>query len=195
MTDRNERCKDEPDRLARWCRRVPVRLLAIISVLGIASCSGKREPDANGNMTMRPSITYLHLLKHTPFFTALTKSQLQWVIDHSREWEADSGAVIAKCEGMADHGAPYWILLDGGWQIEFKGETYPSGHADPGKWFRAANVPADGCRLVTNARSYVMRIEYPDMQSMLDQEFAFRPHLETGVSYYKSIFGNSDKER
>ena len=30
---------------------------------------------------MEPSVTYLHLLKHTPFFTSLTTAQLRWVIE------------------------------------------------------------------------------------------------------------------
>lgn len=188
MVSRDNSHERERGRWARWFRRLSIPLLALVSVLGLASCGGKREPDAVRNMTMKPSITYLHLLRHTPFFTALTTAQLQWVIDHSREWEADSGAVIAKCDGAADPEAPYWILLDGGWQVEFKGQTFRSGHADPGKWFRSVDVPGGACALVTNEHSYVMRIERHDMQAMLDQGLGFRTHLDIGDAYYRSVF-------
>jgi hypothetical protein len=170
-----------------WCARLTVRLLALLAALGMASCGGKREADAAQKMTMRPSITYQHLLRHTPFFTALSKAQLQWVIDHSREWEADAGAVIATCDGAADPNAPYWILLDGGWQIEYRDKTFRSGNADPGKWFSAAEANVQSCSLVVNEHSYVMRIQRSDMQQMFDRGFAFQTHIDSGTSYYRAI--------
>ncbi|MEM5340615.1 hypothetical protein [Paraburkholderia azotifigens] len=168
--------------------RLRVPLLALLAALGMASCGGKRETDAAQKMTMRPSITYLHLLQHTPFFTALSRSQLQWVIDHSREWEADTGAVIAKCNGAADPNAPYWILLDGGWQIEYRDKLLRSGNAESGKWFSAADANAQSCSLVVNEHSYVMRIQRSDMQQMLDRGFGFHTHIDSGASYYREIF-------
>ncbi|BAX63729.1 hypothetical protein BSFP_066020 [Burkholderia stabilis] len=179
-----------PGGAARWRRRLSTSLLTLIAVSGLASCGGKREPDAARKMTMRPSVTYLHLLRHTPFFTALSTAQLQWVIDHSREWEADAGAVIATCDQDVDPDAPYWILLDGGWQVEYAGRTFQSGHADPGKWFSAAETQRKSCVLVTNQHSYVMRIKRADMLAMLDQQFGFGAHLGSGIGYYRSIFGD-----
>lgn len=183
--------KPAPGRRARWRLRLPVPLLALVAAVGMVSCGGKREADAAEKMTMRPSITYLHLLKHTPFFTALTETQLQWVIDHSREWEADTGAVIAKCDGETDPDAPYWVLLDGGWQVESGGQKFRSGHADAGKWFSAAEVNGRSCSLVTNEHSYVMRIERKAMQDMLDQGMGFHAHLDSGITYYRAIFGGN----
>lgn len=182
-----------PGGAARWRRRLSASLMTLIALCGLASCGAKREPDAAQKMTMRPSVTYLHLLRHTPFFTALSTAQLQWVIDHSREWEADAGAVIAACGHDAEPDAPYWILLDGGWQVEQAGHAFPSGHADPGKWFSAAEVQGEPCALVTNEYSYVMRIERADMLAMLDQKFGFRSHMNSGIDYYRSIFGNRDE--
>lgn len=89
--------------------------------LGAAACGGTHEQDAVGRMTMRSAVTYRLLLRNTPFFTALSTEQLQWVIRHSHEWAADAGAVIAKCEGARASDAPYWILLDRGWQVETGG--------------------------------------------------------------------------
>jgi hypothetical protein len=171
-------------------QRLSAFILTLIAVLGLASCGGKREPDAAQKMTMKPSITYLHLLRHTPFFTALSTAQLQWVIDRSHEWEADAGAVIAKCDHGVEPDAPYWILLDGGWQVEHAGSTFRSGHAAPGKWFSAAEAQGESCVLMTNEHSYVMRIERADMLAMLDQQFGFRTHLDRGIDYYRSIFGD-----
>jgi len=171
-----------------WRARVTVPLLALFAAFGMASCGGKREPDAAQKMTMRPSITYLHLLQHTPFFTALSKAQLQWVIDHSQEWEADTGAVIANCDGAAESNAPYWILLDGGWQIEYGDKTFRSGNADPGKWFSAVDVNEKSCSLVVNEHSYVMRIQRGDMQQMLGRGFEFQTHIRSGTAHYRAIF-------
>ncbi|MBP3364603.1 MAG: hypothetical protein J6L74_12550, partial [Pseudomonas sp.] len=70
--------------------------LTVLTTMGFAACGDHRTPDAMQEMTMKPSITYLHLLRHTPFFTSLTTEQLRWVIDHSNEWETEAGAVIAK---------------------------------------------------------------------------------------------------
>ena len=64
---------------------------AALLPLLVAACDARQQPpDAcltTRSTTMEPSVTYLHLLKHTPFFTNLTTAQLRWVIDHSREWE------------------------------------------------------------------------------------------------------------
>jgi hypothetical protein len=91
---------------------------------------------------MKPSTTYLHLLRHTPFFTSLTTVQLRWTIAHSREWEAQSGTVIVE-SATSQPTDDIWILLDGGWQVEAGGRVYPAGHADPGKWFSAAQASGD----------------------------------------------------
>ncbi|MCW5655834.1 hypothetical protein [Hydrogenophaga sp.] len=78
----------------------PSRAAAIatftISVL-VAACSwpGRAVDDAPENATMKPSVTYLHLLRHTPMFTQLDTFQLRWTIERSREWEARPGTVVS----------------------------------------------------------------------------------------------------
>jgi hypothetical protein len=162
----------------------------------IAACDARQQtqpPDTSvttRSTEMKPSVTYLHLLKHTPFFTSLTTEQLRWVISHSHEWEAQPGTVVAQCGGIAQ-GTPgdqgMWILLDGGWQIEYGQHAYPAGHASAGKWFSAA-VTGKACRLVTTEHSYVMKIERADFDAMLEQGFAFGPHLDAGRRYYSELF-------
>ncbi|NWA04635.1 hypothetical protein [Pseudomonas gingeri] len=137
---------------------------------------------------MKPSITYLHLLRHTPFFTALSSDQLQWVIDHSQEWETENGSVIVRSDQANASAADYWILLDGGWQLEHAGHGFPSGHAAPGKWFNLREAQGSDCVLSTTEHSYVMRITEADMQVMLEKGFAFGHHLGSGHAYYGSIF-------
>lgn len=139
-------------------------------------------------MTMRPSITYLHLLRHTPFFTSLSTEQLQWVIDHSNEWEADTGAVVAKHDAQGSSDTDYWVLLNGGWRVDAGGKSYPSGHADPGKWFNALESRGKSFALVTTEHSYVMRIPEVEMKTMLDRGFAFDAHLEQGRAFYQQMF-------
>ncbi|CAE6840889.1 cyclic nucleotide-binding domain-containing protein [Paraburkholderia haematera] len=167
---------------------------AVLLPFLIAACDAKpQSPDASITMQsteMKPSVTYLHLLKHTPFFTNLTTGQLRWVIGHSHEWEAQPGTVVVQCDGSAHSAASdqgMWILLDGGWQIEYGQHSYPAGHASAGKWFSAA-VTDRPCSLVTTEHSYVMKIERADFDAMLEQGFAFSAHLDTGRRYYSELF-------
>ncbi len=137
---------------------------------------------------MKPSITYLHLLRHTPFFTALSTDQLQWVIDHSREWQAQGGELITSCDDGKAMAKDDWVLLDGGWALEHDGRSFPSGHADPGKWFSADVAEGAACSLVATGNSYVMQIAAADMRDMLAKGFAFDAHLDSGRTYYRAIF-------
>lgn len=135
---------------------------------------------------MKQSVTYLHLLRHTPFFTALDREQLQYVIAHSTEWEARAGQVISTGAEAGDY---MWVLLDGGWQVEQAGRTSPSGHDDPGKWYGgvpSAMPPAES-RLVANQRSYVMRIARRDLEQMLSRGFDFGRHLQQGAGFYAGL--------
>lgn len=136
---------------------------------------------------MKPSITYLHLLRHTPFFTLLSADQLRWTIEHSKEWEAQPRTEVVACSaGDERPDDAIWILLDGRWQLEKSGRDHVSGHADPGKWFSASAMRGP-CRLVTTEQSYVMRITRSDMEEMLKRGFAFQDHLHEGRAYYEAI--------
>jgi hypothetical protein len=132
---------------------------------------------------MKKSVTYLHLLKKTPFFTRLDKRQLKWVIDHSSEWEAQAGMEVSNRLDANDH---IWVLLDGGWQVEQGGQVLKAGHADPAKWYGGRHVallPADS-RLIANQHSYVMRIARADFDEMLGRQFDFAEHLRQGEAFY-----------
>ncbi|WP_205807795.1 hypothetical protein [Burkholderia sp. Ac-20365] len=163
--------------------------IAAVSALSIAGC-GRVDVANNVSETrpmMTPSVTYLYLLRNTPFFKGLGDDQLRWAIKHSREWEAAPRTVVATCDPAAADNHDIWILLDGGWQVETNGRTFPAGHADPGKWFSGAVTTGD-CRLVTTEHSYVMKITRTDMDDMLARGFAFTNHLEQGEAYYSTIF-------
>ncbi|NPT34172.1 hypothetical protein GNZ11_06555 [Paraburkholderia xenovorans] len=167
---------------------------AILLPVLTGACEPQPQPsDASvttRSTTMKPSVTYLHLLKHTPFFTRLTTDQLRWVIAHSHEWEAQASTVVAQCTNDATtaRDQSIWILLDGGWQIETGQVVFASGHASAGKWFSAAVATGTSCRLVTTEHSYVMKIERADFDAMLAQGFAFGPHLDAGRRYYSELF-------
>jgi hypothetical protein len=164
-----------------------VVLVPCAAVLLLAACTRFGNASSKG-IRMKPSVTYLRLLRHTPFFTALDDEQLRWIIGLSHEWEAEAGATVATCGAEATgSGDPYWILLDGHWQLEESGRNHVSGHADPGKWFSASAVRGD-CRLVTTEHSYVMKIERKDMDAMLARGFAFATHLRVGQAYYDQLF-------
>jgi hypothetical protein len=138
------------------------------------------------DMAMIPQTTYLHLLKNTPFFTALTRPQLRWVIDHSQEWEAQAGAVIASSAKSAPPSADLWILLDGRWRLDVAGKQNAAGNADPGKWFSDRET-VHAYQLVSTQKSYVMRISQIDMNEMLMQGFDFGTHLADGKAYYQAL--------
>jgi hypothetical protein len=143
---------------------------------------------------LKKSVTWLHLLRHTPFFTGLDKQQLRWVIDHSSEWEVQAGTVVAKVGTGQPLTEDIWILLDGRWQVEVEGRAFPSGHADSGKWYSAVDVGSSS-RLITTEKSYVMRIERRDMQQMLNQGFAFNTHLKAGMDFYAGLFAQAGSRR
>ena len=159
--------------------------LYLFLLLGLNACSKQPIADAAGNFTMTPSVTYLHLLRHTPFFTALNSEQLKWVIEHSEEWAVITGGVITTHKGDPN----YWILLDGGWQLSCDPKNHPSKHDDAGKWFNP-KVTNEDCELIATSPSYVMRIKAEDMQNMLNKDFAFNTHIDIGLSHYQTIFPN-----
>jgi len=166
----------------------PVPLALAFASCVLAACTvlsngSQRKHD----VAMVPQTTYLHLLKNTPFFTALTREQLKWVIGHSREWKAMAGTVVGSCATGEPAQDDLWVLLDGGWQIEIGGKPHASKNSDAGKWF-SATVAKQPCQLVTTERSFVMKITRHDMDEMLSMGFAFGPHLETGQAYYRSLF-------
>jgi hypothetical protein len=162
---------------------------AWLSLLVLSAACGRQGYADQESNTMKASTTYLYLLRKTPFFTGLNTGQMRWTIDHSREWEAQAGTVVANCSSVrkADE---FWILLDGRWQVEHDGHTYPAGHADAGKWFSASETQGD-CRLITTEHSYVMKITRADMNDMLIRGFAFNMHLQQGRDYYREMFARA----
>lgn len=42
-------------------------------------------------------------------------------------------------------------------------------------------------RVVATASSYVMQIQQPDLDEMLKRGFAFGPHLQAGLDFYRSL--------
>lgn len=133
---------------------------------------------------MTPSVTHLHLLAKVPFFDALSRDRLQWVIDHSREWSAAAGAEIAATGAGADR---FWVLLDGGWRVEQGGRSVGAGHADPAKWYggRAMLALGGSTRLVATMHSYVIEIAQPDLDEMVRSGFEIEAHLQRGLQFYE----------
>lgn len=160
--------------------------MLLTGAFALSACAQKPSVPPPGP-GMNPSVTYLNLLAKTPFFTAMSREQLQWVIDHSREWSVMPGAEIASDSRGPDS---FWVLLDGGWQVEHAGQSFKAGHADPAKWYGGRDMSAlaiGGTRLVATAKSYVMQIQQSDLNEMIQRGFAFGPHLEAGTAFYHSL--------
>lgn len=166
------------------------RLLALgLGGLAIIGCLPQAPTDdetAYQDSRMKASVTYLHLLRHTPFFTKLDDEQLKWVIKHSREWDASAGTVIDGRAAGVSPSSDHWILLDGRWQIETRTSSFTAGNDDPGKWYQPSATRSEN-RLVTAERSYVMRIKAADMKEMLAKGFQFDSHLSVGQDWYSHI--------
>lgn len=161
-------------------------LLLMAAAVPLSGCAQKPSVPAPGP-GMSASVTYLHLLANVPFFTALSREQLQWVIDHSREWSVVPGAEIATSARGADS---FWVLLDGGWMVEHAGQSIKAGHADPAKWYGGREMSAlaiGETRLVATAKSYVMQIQQADLDEMIQRGFALGPHLQAGLAFYRSL--------
>jgi hypothetical protein len=167
-----------------------IRLLTLcIAGLAVIGCIPRAATDAETayqDSRMSPSVTYVHLLRHTPFFTELNDEQLKWVTRHSREWDAPAGTVIDGCTPGGSASSDLWILLDGGWQVETQGAVHSSDNAGPGKWYGCAATHLNS-RLVTTQRSYVMRIKSADLEDMLARGFPFERHLSAGRIWYAQI--------
>src|SRR3978361_102563 len=109
--------------------------------------------ELSGEGIMEPSVTYLPLLATTPFFTRLSRNQLQWVINNSKEWNAITGMEIST-SGQGPHS--FWVLLDGSWQVEHNGKSYKAWYGDPGKWYggeQLEELKAES-RLIATENSY-----------------------------------------
>jgi hypothetical protein len=154
-------------------------LLSIVAAIGLVF----NLPANHSENHMKKSVTFLHLLRNTPFFTRLHTEQLKWVIAHSTEWEVEAGTEVSNRLDASEY---IWVLLDGGWQVEQGGQVFKAGHADPAKWYggpQAALLPADS-RLIANQHSFVMRIRSADFDDMLKQHFDFEEHLRAGEAFY-----------
>ena len=158
--------------------------LLIFAVIGATTaCVFRTAPK---DQSMKPSITFLHLLRHTPFFTELSTDQLRWVIQHSREWEVQAGRTIVSSATAGD-GAGYWVLLDGRWDLELGGQHHASGHADPGKWFDRDLVATRAFSLTATDHSFVLNISNQDMDDMVARGFRFDRHLAAGMAFYSKL--------
>lgn len=181
-----------PGRARVRCLAIAVSLCAVL-LASMTGCDTHYDRDAAGKLSMRPSVTWLFLLRRTPFFTALSTRQLQWVIQHSKEWKVSKGTVIDRCgDGRAD--ADYWILLDGEWAVEQGDKVARAGRSDPGKWFSRTILNGGSCRLVATASGYVMKITNADMQEMLAKGFDFNAQLSVGRIRYQDFFGTRKDE-
>lgn len=164
-----------------------IYLLTILGAIGaVVNAAAGRVAAPEAQCQMKQSVTYVHLLRKTPFFTRLDRAQLKWVVRHSTEWEVAAGTTISDRASAGDF---VWVLLDGGWQIEQAGNIYRAGHADPAKWYGApaAMLLSSDSRLVVGQHSYVMRIRRADFEEMTSKNFDFTRHLDEGRAFYQRI--------
>lgn len=163
--------------------RLALPFLAVAGFWILPGCAQSANPPRAG---FKASTAYLHLLAKTPFFTGLTRGQLQLVIDHSKEWSVAAGTEVTSSAESPDN---FWVLLDGGWQVEYAGHRVPAGHADPAKWYGGSDFGAlpGPSRLVATEQSYVLHISMAELSSMRAQGFAFDRQLQDGMRFYRGF--------
>lgn len=162
------------------------RIFGLISVCMLASGCTSKEPDAANKLTMTPATTYLYLLQDTPFFSDLSDKQLSFVIQHSKEYETEKGAVISQCDAQ-QHQTDYWILLDGRWALQYQGRDFPNGNTGPGKWYSPLFGPKENCQLIMLEHGYVMKLSEIFINEMLNQGFNFKSNLDSGKAHYQRL--------
>lgn len=139
-------------------------------------------------MLLRSCLIGVDDLRQVPFFAELNDQQLQWVVNHSRQWQTPRGAVLESRVTGVPVSSDVWVLLNGGWQVDTQADSHPSGNESPGKWYSSAQTHGDN-RLVTSRQSNVMRIRATDMEKMLAQNFPFSKHFIAGRTWYLHIAG------
>lgn len=165
----------------------------VICMLSLNLGCSSKVLDAQGALTMRPTITYFQLLRHSPFFKDLTGKQLTFVIDNSNEWAVDEGGAISLCDGEGLEKDVYWILLDGQWAVTYSRASYASTNNDSGKWFQTSTLKNAGlpsqmsCKLIMEKSGYVMKITKETMTYMRDNNFNITSHLQIGQQYYEAM--------
>lgn len=162
-------------------------LSGLVLIAGVDAGCAQAQTVPPPGPGMRASVTYLNLLAKVPMFRGMSNEQLQWVIDHSREWVVEPGAEVASSTRGADR---FWTLLDGGWRIEQGSRVVVAGHADPAKWFGGRDWQALSLaptRVVATARSYVMEIEQSQLDEMLRRGLPLRSHLDAGLAFYRTL--------
>ncbi|MET0210119.1 MAG: hypothetical protein ABW220_13835 [Burkholderiaceae bacterium] len=108
----------------------------------------------------------------------------------AREWSVPAGAEISRSALAPDN---FWILLDGGWQVEQGAVVAKASNADSGKWYGGTAMQGLGIaptRLVATAPSYVMNIRQAHLDDMVDKH-GYAPverQLQRGIRFYRNTF-------
>jgi hypothetical protein len=161
--------------------------LGLSAVLG----SGARAQTPTTQGWPRPSnaqqsVSHLHLLRQAPFFTGLDDDHLRWILDHSREWKVVAGEEISTSNQGADS---FWVLLDGGWEIESGTRRLQSGPAEAAKWYGGAEFHAldRPSRLVATGPGYVINLRWSEVEKLRKQAPTIERHLDIGLARYRSF--------
>ncbi len=167
--------------------------LALMTALAVAPWNGRAFAQAAGGTAWprpengRPLAPAPLLLRQAPFFAGLDDARLHWVAEHSRGWQVVAGEEISNSNQDADS---FWVLLDGGWEIESGTRRLGSGPAEAAKWyggaeFRSLERPT---RLVATVPGHVVNLRWADLESLRKQSPSIDDHLDRGLARYRAFF-------
>lgn len=181
-----------PSRLRLIANAIGRHALAVALGLGLSTVvDGTRAQTLTTQGWPRPanaqqSVTHFHLLRQAPFFNGLDDDRLRWVIEHSREWKVIAGEEISTSNQGADS---FWVLLDGGWEIESGTRRLLSGPAEAAKWYGGAEFHAldRPSRLVATVPGYVINLRWSDIERLRKQAPTVERHLGSGLERYRAF--------
>lgn len=135
---------------------------------------------------MTPTAINIEKLGKVPFFSALSRKQLQQVANEAEEFGFEKGETIRR---KSDSNNPFWILLYGSWSMKrFLNTTkeplvYNTDRL--GSWHGGISIidtiaPAE---IKATSYSYIMRVGTELMEKWIKDGLPIQEHLLKGIGF------------
>ncbi len=134
---------------------------------------------------MTPTAINIEKLSKVPFFSALSRKQLQQVAEEAEEFGFEANQVVREESAVTD---AFWILLYGSWKME----RFLSNGSKPlvyetdkiGTWHSGIEVidAIAPVKVLATSHSYIMRVPLPLMNKWIKEGFPIAGHLLSGIA-------------
>ncbi len=139
---------------------------------------------------MIPTAINIEKLSKVPFFSALSRKQLEQVAQEAEEFGFEANEILRKRE---DTHNPFWILLYGSWSMRrfLDGVEKPVVYKTDrlGSWHGGISIidtiaPAE---IKATSHSYIMRVSPELMEKWIKEGLPIREHLLKGIGFGGSL--------